>query len=414
MGQQGRGESYLGVLAVRDFRYLWIAEVLSVGGDQLTRVALSVLVFARTDSAAITGLTYGLTFLPTLLGSLFLAGFADHYPRRTVMFVCNLARAILVGLVVVPGMPLWLLCVLVAGSSMFLGPFKAAEQALIPDLLAGRQYILGMSLRTVSSQIAQLAGFAVGGTMVFFLTPVGGLLFDAGTFVVAAFLVLATTPRPARPREGERALSGRGLTRGFTAMARDKRLLVLAAVLALNLFHIVPEGMAAPFVEQLREGTWAVALIQAAAPLGAALGAFVFGRLVPESKHPQLLGPAAVGASVALIPVFLPLGLWVSVVLFAIAGALSSIYTMYAVALIAQLSPEQDRARVIGVNTAILQTANGLGPMLAGLVAGVVVTGTSIAIAGVVSAAIALVITVAWARAYRSSPLPEPAASDHN
>jgi hypothetical protein len=35
------------VLRVGEFRYLWFAELLSVAGDQLARVALAVLVFTR-------------------------------------------------------------------------------------------------------------------------------------------------------------------------------------------------------------------------------------------------------------------------------------------------------------------------------------------------------------------------------
>ena len=49
------------------------------------RVALSVLVFQRTDSAFLTGLTYALTFVPALVGGILLSGLGDRYPRREVM-----------------------------------------------------------------------------------------------------------------------------------------------------------------------------------------------------------------------------------------------------------------------------------------------------------------------------------------
>lgn len=398
-------DTYRAVFAVRDFRFLWSAEVLSVAGDQLTRVALSLLVFHLTHSAAATGLTYGLTFLPTLIGSVFFSGFADHYSRRTVMIVCNVARAFLVAAVAIPGLPLWSLCILISASTVFLGPFKSAEQALMPDLLGDRLYLLGQSLRSASSQSAQLAGFAVGGPVVFWLTPAGGLLFDAATFLVAAALVAGTRPRPATPREGERALSPRGLARGFAAFAHDRRLLVLGTVVALNLFHIVPEGLAAPLVAQWHVGDWAVAVVQAAAPVGAIAGAFVFARLVPDSRQPLLLGPIAIAAGAALVPVWAPLGMWPSVVLFAVTGGLSGIYSMYSAALIAQYAPEQDRGRVIGVNAAVLFTANGLGPMLGGLVAGVVPASTAIALAGVASAILAMLITTAWSSVRREPEL---------
>jgi hypothetical protein len=52
------------VLAEPQFRALWVAQLLSVLGDQVARVALAVLVFAETASAGLTALTCALTFLP--------------------------------------------------------------------------------------------------------------------------------------------------------------------------------------------------------------------------------------------------------------------------------------------------------------------------------------------------------------
>jgi MFS family permease len=64
---------------VAEFRGLWTAQVLSLLGDQLARVALTVLVFDRTESALLTGLVYAVTYLPWLLGGPLLSGLADRY-----------------------------------------------------------------------------------------------------------------------------------------------------------------------------------------------------------------------------------------------------------------------------------------------------------------------------------------------
>ena len=73
------------VLAVCGFRVMWPAELLSFTGDQFARVALAVLVFSRTGSAALTSLTYALTFIPTVLGALTLSTVADRHSRRGVI-----------------------------------------------------------------------------------------------------------------------------------------------------------------------------------------------------------------------------------------------------------------------------------------------------------------------------------------
>src|SRR5581483_10715606 len=63
------------VFAVGEFRALWLALILSVAGDQLARVAMTVLVYQRTRSPLLTALTYAMTFLPWVVGGIALSGF---------------------------------------------------------------------------------------------------------------------------------------------------------------------------------------------------------------------------------------------------------------------------------------------------------------------------------------------------
>ncbi|HYQ62368.1 MFS transporter, partial [Actinophytocola sp.] len=165
---------------------MWAAEGLSQAGDQLARVALAVLVYHRTSSAALAGLTYALTLAPSFLGGVFLSGLADRFPRRTVMVVADLVRAALIALVALPGMPFWVLCVLVGLVSFAQAPFKAAQLALLPDVLEGDKYVVGMGIRTITMQTAQMLGFAGGGALLGWLSPSTALVLDAATFVASA------------------------------------------------------------------------------------------------------------------------------------------------------------------------------------------------------------------------------------
>src|SRR5262245_51548455 len=81
-----------GALSIVEFRALWLAYAQSIVGDQLARVALSILVFNRTGSPAWTAITYALTFLPALVAGVLLSGLADRHPRREVMMGADLAR----------------------------------------------------------------------------------------------------------------------------------------------------------------------------------------------------------------------------------------------------------------------------------------------------------------------------------
>jgi MFS family permease len=70
------------VFTHRQYRGLWAAHALPLAGDQLARVALTVLVFDRTRSAAAAAAAYAVTMVPWLIGGPLLAGLGDRYPRR--------------------------------------------------------------------------------------------------------------------------------------------------------------------------------------------------------------------------------------------------------------------------------------------------------------------------------------------
>src|SRR5450755_1362052 len=94
------------LFAVGEFRALWLAQVLSVIGDQLARVALTLLVYDKTRSALLAAVTFAASVVPIFIGGIFLAGLADRFPRRQVMIICDMARLTLVLAMIIPGLPI--------------------------------------------------------------------------------------------------------------------------------------------------------------------------------------------------------------------------------------------------------------------------------------------------------------------
>ena len=80
--EQAAKTTFRDVFAVAEFRALWMAQLLSVIGDQLARVALTVLVYDRTRSALLAAVTFVVSIVPTFVGGMTLAWLADRYPRR--------------------------------------------------------------------------------------------------------------------------------------------------------------------------------------------------------------------------------------------------------------------------------------------------------------------------------------------
>ena len=111
------------------------AQLLSVIGDQLARVALTVLVYDRTRSALLAAITFVASIVPTFVGGVTLAWLADRYPRRRVMIACDLVRCALVLVMAIPGVPLAGLVTLLFLVTLVGAPFISARAAVYPDVL---------------------------------------------------------------------------------------------------------------------------------------------------------------------------------------------------------------------------------------------------------------------------------------
>jgi MFS family permease len=375
------------VFAVPEFRALWLAQILSVVGDQLARVALTVLVYDRTTSPLLAAVTYAASFVPSFVGGVTLSALADRNPRRAVMIVCDLARAAMVLVMAIPGVPIAALIVLLCTVTLVGAPFTSARAAVYPDVLPGDRYVLGTVVTLTTNQLAQVIGFAVGGTLVGLFGVGQSLVADAGTFAASALIVRLWTQwrPPARPRvrgpvdpspatpatPATLAAAGGRERRGYSLVAGVRLVFARPALRDpmlfgwLCAFYNAPEGIAEPLARSLGGGSVTVGLILAAEPFGAMLGSLAFSRLVAPPRRLRWLGPLATAASAVLVLFAFHLGLLpVLMVLFA-AGAFASFQLAANAAFVAAAPPER-RSEAFGLAQGGMSLGQGLLMVLAG------------------------------------------------
>ncbi|WP_433006092.1 MFS transporter [Kribbella sp. CA-294648] len=388
-----------------EFRALFLAGVLSVVGDQLARVALSVLVFERTASAGLTALTYALTYIPDLLFGPLLAGFADRYPRRRVMIVTDLARAVLVALMAIDALPLLAVILLLVALQAFGSPFNAARAATLPVVLPDDHYVLGKAANDMVVQFSQVLGFGTGGLAVVAVGTSGGLLLDSATFLLSAAFItfgVRSRPVPARPSDdGPQRSYFKDLAAGASLVARTPKLRSLVALATVAGFYVTVEGLAVPYADEIGGGPKAAGLLLAASPAGAVLGMWLITLWSPERRM-RFLGPLAVAACVPLVFCALKPGLAVTVLLWGLSG-LASAYHLPASASFVQAVPDHQRGQAFGVASTALKSSQGLGILLAGLLAERFTPSTALALMGTAGVLVAVVAGAAWRRA---RPLP--------
>lgn len=395
-----RGGGLRALLAVREFRGLWAALVLSAAGDRLALVALTLLVYDRTRSPFLSAVAYASGTVPYLAGGLALSGLADRLPRRGLMAGCDIARAALVAPMTWPGMPLTALIALLYLVTLIQPPFDAARSAITRDILPGDRYALGTAVMQMTFRIMIVAGAAAGGLAVTLAGARPALGADAVTFAASAVLVRCfVRPRPpaAVPARGA---AGGGTRAGIRLVFGSPALRTVMLLSWIAAFYEVPEGLAAPYAAALGGGPPAVGLLIASGQLSAVLAAPLY-TAVGQARRQRWIGAMAAVASGALtLAAFRP-GLAASAAVFAVSG-MFGVYQLDANTAFVERVPDGRRGQALGVAAAGLVAGQGLALAAAGWAAQE--TGSPAAVvaaSGGIGAVLACLLAAGWRQAPR-------------
>jgi MFS family permease len=206
-GDAAKKIALIAPLAHRPFRALFAGKVVSNLGDWLDILALLTLILYRWDLGALAWGAYltAVTLPYAVVGPV--AGvWVDRLPRRTVMVVCDLARAgVVLGLVWAPNLAAVL--ALVTIKSTFSAFFNPAEQAMIRSTVPDGALIAANSLNKLSDNGARLLGPGLGGLILAVAGLRGAFVADSISFLLSA-LILTRLPRiaaaPAAPHTTRR------------------------------------------------------------------------------------------------------------------------------------------------------------------------------------------------------------------
>jgi MFS family permease len=387
--------TYWSVLRDREFGALLLADGLSVLGDQITRIAVALLVLERSGSPLAASATYALSYLTWLLGGPLLSALPDRYPRRRVMVVCDVARMGLVASLAVPGLPLWAFFLVLAAVGLLAPPFDSARSALLADILEGERYVVGNALTNALAQAGQVAGFVTGGALVVAVGVRGALLADAATFAVsAAVLLLVVRKRAVKRPAGDSVSLLSESVAGARLVARSPRLRRLLAWGVLSASAVIaPEGLAVAITQQQGGGPFAAGILTAAVPAGFLLGSAALLRLQAERRERLFPVLMLLACAPLLVTPFVD-SLVLIAALWVIAGC-GNAMQLIANSSYVQAVPPHLRGRAFGIAGSALMAVQGLVLLLAGGLAEATDPRVPVAVAAAVALA---VVPLLWAR----------------
>jgi len=368
----GRGPAparakYRDVLGMAEFRAIFAANIVSMLGNVVAAVALTVLVYQQTRSPALAASVMALSFLPYLIGGVLLGAAADRLPARRVLVACDLASALLIGCLAIPGMPLPALLGLLFAAGLLSPVYQGARSVVLPEVLPpGPRYILGRALIRMVAQSAQIVGYGVGGLLLAIVPPRGALIADALSFVASGLVLrfgLAARPAPA-DRRGSMARDSLTGLREVLAHRPIRRILLFSWLVAACV--IAPEALAAPYATHIGQPARVAGFLLMGIPIGAVAADVIAARLLPSWLQQRIILPAALFSFAPLVAFALTPGLAPAMGLLALAG-LGNAWTVGMDGLLIDTAPAGLRNRALALAGAGLMFTQGAGFALWGI-----------------------------------------------
>lgn len=224
-----------GLSANRDFMNLWGAETVSQFGSQITPVAIPLLAALTLDATAFEmGLLAATNGLPLLVVGFVAGAWVDRLKRRPIMLAMDIGRAITLLTIPIAAALDLLSIELLMVVSLLTGVqtvfFNAAYASILPVLVDRSQLSDANGRLHMSMSISQVAGPALAGSLISFISAPVVLLIDSASFLWSGWFIsrirnnepAITRTKEARPfwheaGEGFRALVASPVLRATTA-----------------------------------------------------------------------------------------------------------------------------------------------------------------------------------------------------
>jgi hypothetical protein len=376
------------IRANRNFRLLWLAQLISEMGDWFYSLAVYSLLLELTGNRAQSvGLAVVLQVLPHSFAAPTAGVINDRLRRKSIMIGADIARFFIVlGMLAVrtPAM-VWLVYPLLFLETLGAAFFEPARSAVIPNVVPASEVLRANALSSVTWSFCLAAGASLGGVV--------AVLFGRDTvFLLNAFSFLASAWLTARMQFHEPHAAGhpplrladlfnfKPVLEGVRYIRSDPRLFatvfvkagigllgannVLLPILGERVFPVRLEG-----VDPGRGAVLGMSLLMGARGVGSLLGPLASGRWAGDRQSRLRLGIlggfllaaagyTVLGASASLV---------VAVLVVALAHAGSSTNWVFSTTLLQIYSEDRFRGRVFAADYGLCMLGISASSYLAGV-----------------------------------------------
>jgi MFS family permease len=385
----------------RELRLLVFGQATSLLGSMVTLVAIPVQVYDLTGSTVAVGLLGVAAFVPILVLALLGGALADAFDRRRLVMLAELGSigvvAALVGNALLDDPHVWLLYVAEALGAAFSAIRRPPLDAMLPRLVERDELKAASALSWGVSNLASLAGPALGGLLIASAGYAATYAVDLATFVLSliALAMMRTSPPTERQPVGLKAIA-----EGLRFARSRQELLGTYLVDMVAMFFAMPMALFPALAEDYGGGA-VVGLLYAAPSAGAVLFLAASGWTARVHHHGRAVVLAAGGWGVAIAAFGLAHELWLALLFLALAGGSDAISGVFRATIWNETIPDRLRGRLAGLEMISWSSGPLLGNAEAGAAAALlgvrasIVAGGAVCVAG--TAALAAALPRLWA-----------------
>lgn len=392
-----------------NYRRLWLANIVTVLGAQMTVVAIPAQIFHITGSSGYVGLSGVFGLVPLIVFGLWGGSLADVVDRRKLLIVSTagliVTSALLAVLAIIRIDNVWLLLSVFALQQAFFGLNQPARGALLPTIVPLALLPAANSLNMTVATLGSVAGPVIGGALI----PVFGYqmryILDA-LFLATTLYAVVKLPALIPGKQPDTRSGFKGVVDGFRYLGTNTVVMVSLLVDVIAMVFGMPRALFPQIATETfggpPEGGIVFSLLFASLAAGSAL-AGIFSGWVSKVERQGLAVIVAIlvwGAAMAIFGFSLEFasGFWTAaliVALFGLAlgGGADIISAAFRSTMLQEAASDDMRGRMQGVFIVVVAG----GPRIADIVHGYAAeaTNTTIASAGGGIAVIVLVLICA-------------------
>jgi MFS family permease len=369
----------------RNLRRLNLAFAGSVAGDWAYAIGVSVYAYTRGGATAVGALGV-VRYVSMALLAPFTSLLADRFDRKRVMVVADAVRVVMVvaaALVIWRDGPPLAVYALAVGTAVAGTAFRPAQAALMPSLAnhPGELTAANVAASTIES-VGFFAGPAIGGLLIAVSGISAVYLFDAGTFIWSAALVLGLHPvggTDMQPDAAEPAVLEpvvaepvarknpfAGVGDGYREIFRNRDIRLLVG---LYCAQTVVAGASLVFgvaiaLDLLKMGQGGVGVLNSAVGVGGLIGGFVALLLSQRGKLARDFGLGVILWAAPLLLIAAWPTLASALIALAVVGLANSVVDVNAFTILQRLVPDALMGRVFGAMESAIVGGMGLGALL--------------------------------------------------